>query len=103
MTFFLVSHNLRAHPSIILFLSEMNDLKKLQFRMTWSVEYFKYTNYTFALKQLILISNSYNGHINTSYDDNFLEFMMEHISSLNTLEMKASLSPVGLEFLMITI
>lgn len=64
------------------------------------MEFFKFSNYTFSLKQLSLVTSDYTGQINTRYDHFFQDFISGHVMSLNSLEMRALLSPSSLDFLM---
>lgn len=64
------------------------------------MEFFKFSNYTFSLKQLSLVTSDYTGQINTKYDHSFQDFISGHVMSLNSLEMRALLSPSSLDFLM---
>ncbi|CAG9805915.1 unnamed protein product [Chironomus riparius] len=98
----LSSSDLIAHPSITSYLTEVNDLKHLELHAVSCdiMEFFKYADYTFALKELNLVTSDYTGQINTRYDHFFQDFIAQNTSSLNSLEMKALLSPASLDFIM---
>lgn len=98
----LTSDNLSPQPSVVSFLSEVNDLKKLELHAVTCdiMEFFNQNNYTFGLKHLVLISTDFIGTVSNDYDHVFLqEFIKEHAATINTLEMRAFVSPWCLNFL----
>ncbi|XP_070500283.1 uncharacterized protein [Chironomus tepperi] len=98
----LSSSNLQANSSIISFLKEGVDLKKLELHAVSCdiMEFFKFSRYKFSLKHLGLVSSDYTGEPNTRNDHCFQDFITERAMSVTSLEMKALLSPASLDWIM---